>query len=930
MKLFSGIRYTSWLMAISLVAIPLPVAAQTNYQTMRSFGLPDTGTQPHTALLIGQDGALYGTTQMGGAANQGTVFRLNVDGSGYTVLHSFSTNYDGKNPVGALIQGSDGMLYGSTVYGGSNRCGTLFALTTNGESYAVLYNFDKTNFDGAHFPYGRLVQGSNGVLYGTTSFSATNSGPGTIFQINPDGSGFAILHALAINNSEGMNPGGLILGQDGALYGVSQKVGTTNGGVFQMTTVGNSFVVWTNLPSSGQRAHMNALCQGTNGLLYGTVCYNTNGETIFSIGTDGSGYTVLHTFATDGVDGQNPDTQLLVGQDGALYGTTVAGGTNGAGTLFKINGDGSNYTVLYHFKTNNVDGRWPEDSLVQGSDGTLYGTTLRGGFSDDGTVYSINTDGTGYRQLYQFNSFSSEGWMPSGSLAPDGSGALYGVTHRGGSGNYGTLFKIGLDGNGYSILRPFGGVGDGQWPSGQLLLGQDLAWYGTTYTGGSNGFGTVFKINGDGSGYTQLYCFSGTNDGDVPYDALVQNSSGLLFGVTACGGTNGAGVVFSLNTNGTAFEVLHTFLTNGVDGTGPAGGLLLGDDGALYGATESGGTNNAGSLFKLDADGSAYAILHTFSTNNGDGINPEAGLLQGRNGVLYGTTQLGGTQAAGTVFTLNPDGSGYAILQSLSSTLTNSLTFRRGAGALIQASRDTLYGTVYEGGGSNVYGGFIFQIGTNGSGFSTIHTFGTNSADGANPSGSLVLAGTSWYGSTEFGGDLGAGSLYSLTVIPPGFTLQPLSQAVLAGGSAIFNAAVSGSPADYQWFFNGTPLPGATTLDFALTSVVRTNAGVYTMTASNAAGIVSSSNAVLTVYVPQVLGLPQLLPGGIVQISSTYADGYPLTAGDLSRFEVQVSSNLLDWVTLNPTLTVSNGVMFVTDAPGSGVPVRFYRVLENP
>jgi uncharacterized repeat protein (TIGR03803 family) len=928
MKPFSAFRNVSLWAAILQIVATITVEAQTNYQRVKSFGLPDTGTQPHSALLLARDGVLYGTTQMGGSANQGTVFRLNVDGSGYAVLHAFSTNCDGKNPVGALIQGQDGALYGSTVYGGSNRCGTVFTLTTNGSGYAVLHHFDKTILDG-QYPYGRLVQDAGGILYGTTSFS-TNNGPGTIYKLNTNGSGFALIHAFAANGAEGQNPVGLILGQDGELYGTSHKGSATSGVVFKLNVDGTGFTVWTSIPTNGLRAHMNALCQGTNGVLYGTTCYNTTAEKIFSIGTNGSNYIVLYTFPAKGTNGQNPDTQLLQGLDGAFYGTTVAGGTNGAGTLFKINGDGTGFMVLYHFKTNNADGRWPEDALIQGPDGTLYGTTLRGGFSDDGTVYSIHPDGSGYTQLHQFNSFASEGRTPSGSLTPDGAGSLYGVTHCGGNGGYGTLFMIGLDGKNYSIVRHFGGSSDGQWPSGQLLLGPDAAWYGTTYTGGSNNFGTVFKIRGDGTGYTQLHSFFGTNDGDVPCDALVLDAAGMLYGTTAAGGSNSVGTVFTLSTNGTGFAVLHTFVTNGVDGASPAGGLLLGNDGTLYGLTEAGGTNNAGSVFELNTTGNDYALLHNFQTNGADGTAPGSGLLQGANGALYGTTQQGGTNGAGTVFSINPDGSGYGIVQSFSSSLTNSLTFRRGAGALVQASGSTLYGTIYEGGVSNSYGGLMFQINTDGSGYNTVHGFGTNTGDGLNPSGGMVFAGASWYGTTEFGGDWGAGSLYSLAVVAPGISAQPQDQTARAGIPVLFNVVANGSPADYQWYFNGTALTNATGLDLLLAAVARTNAGTYFLTVSNVAGTVVSCNALLTVRVPMIISTPQSLSNGSWQIASAYADGWPLTPDDLVRFNVQVSSNLTDWVSLNDALTVSNGMMLLNDSTATSQPARFYRVLEWP
>ena len=363
-----------------------------------------------------------------------------------------------------MLQGPDGALYGSTVCGGSNQVGTVFRLTTNGSDYAVLHHFNPVGYDGA-FPYGRLVQASNGLLYGTTaSFSRyTNGGalvsyrPEIIYRLNPNGNEFSIVHQFATNGSEGRNPHGLILGQNGMLYGLNGTNGTTNG-LFCVNLDGSGFRAWGAPPYSGSRAHMNTLQQGTNGLFCGANSYNTSStktEVLFAIGTNAASYTVWHTFATNGIDGRDPDTQLLRGLNNAFYGVTATGGTNGAGTVFTIQGDGSGYTTLYHFKTNNTDGRGPIDSLAQGTDGTLYGVTQRGGASDDGTVYALQPDGTSYRQLLQFNSYAAEGQMPAGAPTPDGAGALFGATYRGGTGNQGTLFKIDTTGTNYSVAAPF-------------------------------------------------------------------------------------------------------------------------------------------------------------------------------------------------------------------------------------------------------------------------------------------------------------------------------------------------------------------------------------------------------------------------------------------------------------------------------------------
>jgi len=817
---------------------------QTNYYRLKSFGSPNPGTCPHTALLLGSDGLLYGTTQSGGAANQGTVFRLGPDGTDYLVLHDFSADHDGKNPDGALVQGRDGSLFGTTVYGGSNRCGTVFTMGPNGDGYAILHDFSRTRPDG-QYPYGRLVLDTNDSIYGTTSLRTyfttngsrliLNTAPGAVYRLNRDGSGFSFLHSFAANGSEGRNPSGLILGAEGALYGTTQTVSTNTigrlayknssvGAVFRLNLDGTGFAVWTNIPSSGIHAHLNALCSDPKGLLLGTTSHRTNAESIFSIQPNGSNYKVLHTFLKDGIDGRTPDTQLLLGLDGAFYGTTVVGGTNGAGTIFRLSVDGSSYTILYHFKTNQIDGHWPEDSLVQNREGTLFGTTLRGGLSDEGTVYAINPDGSDYRQLHQFNGFAAEGQLPNGGLTPATNGALYGATQVGGRANGGILFKIDGDGRNYAVLHHFGSANDGLWPGGQLLLGQDAAWYGTTYQGGRSNFGSLFKVQGDGHGYILLHSFSGVSDGEIPNGALAQDAFGMLYGTTAAGGSNDVG----------------------------------------------------------------------------------------------------------TVFALNPDGSGYSILHSYSNALAGDTAYFHGAGNLTFASTSVLYGNGYENVDGNNSGGWLFLIGTNGSGYAKVHSFGIMPGDGRSPSGRLALSGAAWFGTTEFGGDMDAGTIYSMPILAPTLTTQPQSQTMLYGTSASLTVEAAGSPADCQWYFNGTVLADATGPELVLTPAIRAHAGVYRLAVSNAAGIAVSSNAVLTVQVPVKLSGPQTAADGGMEILAAYSDGWPIVETDIPRFQVQSSTNLTDWLTLNGPSVIADGELVFVDREPMTLHRRFYRVLELP
>jgi uncharacterized repeat protein (TIGR03803 family) len=408
-------------------------------------------------------------------------------------------------------------------------------------------------------------------------------------------------------------------------------------------------------------------------------------------------FTNLYSF-TGGNDGANPLAGLVQGSDGNFYGTTSQGGTNDLGTVFKISTNGA-LTSLYSF-IGLRDGEGP-NGLVQGSDGNFYGTTFGAGSNDNGTVFKISTNGA-LATLYLFGSVQGtngsplDGANPLAGLAQGSDGDFYGTTRYGGTnGGNGTVFKISTNGV-LTSLHSFTGTNDGANPQAALVQGRDGNFYGTTYYGGTNGGnGTVFKISTNGA-LTTLYRFgtvTDTNldalDGAEPSAALVQGRDGNLYGTTETGGTKGLvfsgyGTVFKISTNG-ALTSLYSF-TGGKDGDLPDAGLVQGSDGNLYGTASYGGTNldvgGYGTVFKISTNG-VLTSLHSFTGTN-DGANPEAGLVQGRDGNFYGTTSAGGPGGAGTVFRLST-GPAAPVFQAV--TLTNaklSLTWSTAAGGMYQ------------------------------------------------------------------------------------------------------------------------------------------------------------------------------------------------------------------------------------------------------
>ena len=338
--------------------------------------------------------------------------------------------------------------------------------------------------------------------------------------------------------------------------------------------------------------------QGADGALYGTCLYGGYGVgVVFKVNTDGTGYTVLRAF--DGDDGIVPYCRLIQGSDGALYGTTPDGGSpSGGGAVFKLNTDGTGFSIVHAFDKNDPSApQAPLRGVIQASDGALYGTTQEG----TNAIYRVNTDGSGFAVLYIFNSTNSpadDGYASDGLLLQAKDGALYGTTRLGGTYSHGTIFKINTNGTGYEILHNFTGAGgEGDDPGFSLIQGADGALYGTTQFGGGFASGIIFRINTDGTGFTVLYSF---DDKGRNTTTLLQLADGYLYGVN--GEANSFnGEIFRISTNGTDYLMLYGFqyTVNTNDGANPNGMLIQGTDGALYGTTTGGNPTGGGIVFQL-------------------------------------------------------------------------------------------------------------------------------------------------------------------------------------------------------------------------------------------------------------------------------------------------------------------------------------------
>jgi uncharacterized repeat protein (TIGR03803 family) len=393
-------------------------------------------------------------------------------------------------------------------------------------------------------------------------------------------------------------------------------------------------------------------------------------------------------------DGSGPAGLTLSGN--TFYGVTGDGGSGGSGTIFKINTNGTGFTTLYNFSAihinslgfyTNSDGAGPIELILSGN--TLYGAAQDGGSGGSGTIFKINTNGTGFTSLHDFGALqinslgfetNSDGALVNGLILSGNT--LYGTTGAGSPNFSGTEFKVNTDGSGFAMLYSFTRTSpNGYVPSGSLCLAGDTLYETTPYggsgsvvwEGGGYGNGTVFRINTDGAGYTNLYSFTTpsftglysyytNSDGGQPVSGVIL-SGNTFFGTAEQGGTECSGTVFALNTNGTGFTVLHNFSAFQInssyysinsDGVEPIGLIVSGN--TLYGAASGGGPYGFGTVFALYTNGARFTVLHSFTATygsnatNSDGAYGGVAILLGNT--LYGEAWGGGSGGSGTIYSI--------------------------------------------------------------------------------------------------------------------------------------------------------------------------------------------------------------------------------------------------------------------------------------
>lgn len=718
------------------------------------------GNNPKAQLIVGADGAFYGTTQFGGSSNQGAVFKITAAGAMTTLANFYGAN--GMQPLSGLLLASDGNFYGTTSAGGANNLGTVFKMTPSGVLTTLVHLSSATGTA----PKAPLMQALDGNFYGTASANG-GSGSGTIFKMTGSGV-LTVLVNFTGGSSTAYGSGcaaGLVQASDGNLYGVTAGGGISGSGTIFKVTTGGTFTSLASFTGATGvvlgTSPLAALVQASDGNLYGTTSTGgtINAGTVFKVTTAGVFTNLLSFTNTSGLFlGNSPQAALVQWTDGYLYGTTSLGGTGGSGSVFKvITTPVLTFTSLRSISAS-TDGQNPYGALVLGSDGNFYGTANIGSTYAKGTVFSISPSTTAFTRVFTFVTSPPV----FRNLIQGSDGNFYGGTANGNAG-LNSVFKLTAGGT-LSTLAALTSNSSGNFSAPYVLQGSDGNLYGTAPTDGA--YGQIFKLTTAGV-KTTLASFtntSGATVGSNTITGLMQDTDGTLFGTTTGGGTGGGyGTAYKVTT-AAAFTSLASFTnTLGVTlGNAPQTRLVKGTDGNLYGTTQSGGTGGFGTVFKVTPGGVLTTIVNfTGTTGAALGTSPNTTLLLASDGNFYGTTTSGGTGGFGTLYKVAADGSG---------TFTSLLSFTGTSGAflgttpstnLVQGSDGNLYGTTTNG-GTGGGSGTVYKV-TPAGVLTTLVSFTgiTGAAPGTNPHGTLRQGGDGYfYGITTFGGLYSIGTAF--------------------------------------------------------------------------------------------------------------------------------------------------------------------------
>jgi uncharacterized repeat protein (TIGR03803 family) len=612
------------------------------------------------------------------------VISFKSDGTS-ALLHDFKIT--DPTDCNGVITGPGGKLYGTTVNGGNYYNGTLFSVNPDGSNFKIIYHYKKA---GTAIP---PSVSPDGKLYIVISDS--------LYTVAADGSALTFINKVAPFCNR------VVISNDQWIYGCGAD-GDTSRFIFRIKADGSGYTilhVFDRYTEGFLDVNNSLVCITPTGRIFLTCSAAVNNKGILaSMRTDGSDFKINKTFTL--ADEANYGTQPLTAgavlhENGKIIFNMLSGGDYYGGTIVSFDTLTSTLTKIFSSPLISGSSYGTEPKIVNGK---LVGLSLNG-------LYSIALNGTGYQllntlplsgysilnyetstnsifyctsggafkntQLVKINAVTNradtihsfgnvpEGYNPDGIIRTP-NGILYGIARNGGSEGGGTLFKTNADGSSFGVIKDFAG-NNGQSPIGQLLYASDGRLYGVCKKSGILGSSDsmlIYGINVDGNNYSVLHLFDTKTEGDL-ISELAESPSGEIAGLIGSSGFPPPPKIFKLNKDGTGYTVVKTFSSTGADGYFPKHGLVL-YNGYFYGVNTSGGNGGQanGSIFRIKEDGSNFSIIKYFNNGGSDGSKPEGGLTLGSDNKLYGVTLNGGLNNIGTAFAINPSDLTFQIIHN--------------------------------------------------------------------------------------------------------------------------------------------------------------------------------------------------------------------------------------------------------------------------
>ncbi len=581
------------------------------------------GAIPLGDLLLANNGKIYGVTSKGGISDDGTLFEFDPNTNTLTKVYDFDGTNTGSEPFSGLIQASDGKLYGVTAYGGDNDNGILFSYNLSTATLTKLYDFDGTN--SGKNPKAKLLEASNGLLYGITSEGGNND-LGTIFQYDTANQSLqTLVHLTDFGNIKNA----FIQANNGKLYATS----TNN--IFSFDPTTNTITSVYNIGTYNNYG----LIQASNNILYGVFPIGGyyNSGFIFSFDINTQNFTELYDFNKD-ISGSSPLKQFIE-INNKLYGVTSEGGEKNSGVIYSFDINNNTFQNLYNLK-GSILGWAPNGKLLQISLQKFIGFTRFGGNYNKGTLFEYNKTNNTYRVLFNFD--GTNGAEPLGTPLKASNGKYYGSTSFGGISDNGVFFEFDPNTLIYQKFdfRSYNQLTRPMYTEPVQVANGNI--YGTVAFRGLYEGGAIYKYNPNTQNLSIVHYFE-SSTGKNPFVGLTLASNGKLIGQAKSGGANNKGVIFEFDSQSDTYNKLYDF--EGL--RKPIGKLIEVSNGLFYGGRDRQTTV----LYEYNMNSNivtnkVYFDLPTTGDTSGFMFEP----CKGTNGLIYGVLDMGGSNDYGTLF----------------------------------------------------------------------------------------------------------------------------------------------------------------------------------------------------------------------------------------------------------------------------------------